>query len=626
MARSAAFAALKQLARDILVAKRRGIDVKALHAERAERAARGGLTRRSFLAAAGAAGGVLALPKLARAGGKVDTNPTIAIVGAGISGLAAALTLTDAGLTNVTVYESKNRLGGRMFSNTPMIGSSSYWTDNQVTEWCGELVDSDHTTIMQLCARYNIPLDDMAAAEPANSNPVYYFGGKYYTIDQVLADFTPVIDQVVADSCAAIPANKNDGTPNDDGTVLYNAITPAGIALDNMSVHEYIETYVPGGHSSNMGQLLDAAYASEYGADTTDQSALNLVLLLSGLPDGVDYDIFGGSDERYHIRGGNQLLPLAIANDLTTNYGDGIIQLNSKLTQIALDPSGQIAMSFDVTQSGVVTPTEVLADAVILALPFAVMADAVDFTGAGFDQLKIRAITELGRGLCSKLQLQFTSRLWNTSGAWGVDNGEETFSDNGNQCSWHVTRAQPGTSGILNGYTGGTPTLLRAETADVSFGVVNVGDQGTNIATVATQFLGQLEQIFPTITPLYNGKATLSLPHNDTDFRLAYSYWRVGQYQAFAGYERAPQGNIFFAGEHTSVDSQGYMEGGAEEGIRAASEVMAAVAAGDFVTPAKPSSGGGLCDAGGATSAGAIVPAAAIVVGLAVQRRGSTDD
>ena len=50
-----------------------------------------------------------------------------------------------------------------------------------------------------------------------------------------------------------------------------------------MSVYDWIETRVPGGHKSNLGKLLDEAYASELGSDTKDQSALNIVLMLSGI-------------------------------------------------------------------------------------------------------------------------------------------------------------------------------------------------------------------------------------------------------------------------------------------------------------------------------------------------------
>ena len=56
---------------------------------------------------------------------------------------------------------------------------------------------------------------------------------------------------------------------------------------------------------------------------------------------------------------------------------------------------------------------------------------------------------------------------------------------------------------------------------------------------------------------------------------LMRAYWRVGQYYTIAGYEGVRQGNVHFAGEHTSVDFQGWMEGGAITGVRAANEVLA---------------------------------------------------
>ena len=39
-----------------------------------------------------------------------------------------------------------------------------------------------------------------------------------------------------------------------------------------MSIYDYIERYVPGGHRSPLGALLDVAYNIEYGAETTVRS------------------------------------------------------------------------------------------------------------------------------------------------------------------------------------------------------------------------------------------------------------------------------------------------------------------------------------------------------------------
>jgi monoamine oxidase len=66
----------------------------------------------------------------------------LAIVGAGIAGLNAALTLRDKGIGS-TVYEASDRIGGRMHSDR-----SGYWANAQVSEFCGELIDTNHTVIL----------------------------------------------------------------------------------------------------------------------------------------------------------------------------------------------------------------------------------------------------------------------------------------------------------------------------------------------------------------------------------------------------------------------------------------------------------------------------------------------
>jgi monoamine oxidase len=58
----------------------------------------------------------------------------------------------------------------------------------------------------------------------------------------------------------------------------------------------------------------------------------------------------------------------------------------------------------------------------------------------------------------------------------------------------------------------------------------------------------------------------------------SYTCWRVGQ-GVFYGSEEEAVDNVHFAGEHTSGDYQGWMEGGAESGVRAATEIIDALAA-----------------------------------------------
>ncbi len=194
----------------------------------------------------------------------------------------------------------------------------------------------------------------------------------------------------------------------------------------------------------------------------------------------------------------------------------------------------------------------------------------LDCSRAGFDALKLRAIRELGAGHNGKLHLQFTSRLWTQPGAWGLSNGS-TYADTGYQCSWESTRGQPGASGILVNYTGGS-------VADSMALKHPYGDsRDSRVLSDAQRFLAQIEPVFPGLSARWNGRAASSMAHLNRLWNSSYCYWRVGQCQAFAGYERVRQGNVFFCGEHTSLDCQGFMEGGGSEGVRAGKEVLGAV-------------------------------------------------
>jgi monoamine oxidase len=327
-----------------------------------------------------------------------------------------------------------------------------------------------------------------------------------------------------------------------------------------MSIHQWIASRVPGGHNSNLGQLLDVAYTVEYGADTRDQSALNLIYMLSG-SERKPMEVFGESDERYHLRGGNQRLPVAMAAALPR----GTVRTGRRLTRIVSDADGSVTLTFESASA----KETVVADRVILTLPFAVLR-TLDFGDAGFDSRKRAAINELGAGRTAKLMVQFGERGWSAQ-TEGPGNGA-TFTDLPYQASWDVTRAQPGKSGVIVGFSGG-PGVRPYHTHSAPYTTA----RNTATHAAATTFVEQFNQVFPGVQEQFNGKAHLATPYQDPNFRCSYSYYRVGQYHRFGGYEKIRQRSIHFAGEHCSQDYQGFMEGGASEGLRAANEVLAAV-------------------------------------------------
>lgn len=238
------------------------------------------------------------------------------------------------------------------------------------------------------------------------------------------------------------------------------------------------------------------------------------------------------------------------------------VRTNQRLAAIRQRSDGSFALTFE---SGS-TLQEEIADLVVLTLPFAVLR-TLDYSRAGFDRLKTKAIEQLGRGHNGKLKLQFTWRLWNQRGNWDKSNGS-SFSDLGYQNTWEPTRGQAGNSGILNDYTGST--IADQKRTQVPFAFIGNAD----VQNDATRFLKQINTVFPGLRQLWNGKAISSLPHLSPSFNCSYSFWRVNQYHTIAGYEGVRQGNVFFAGEHTSQDFQGFMEGVASEGERAAGEIL----------------------------------------------------
>jgi len=487
-----------------------------------------GISRRQFLQAAAVAALSPALPltlpfrtaEASRARGEAR----IAIVGGGLAGLTCAYRLKQAGYL-ATVYEATDRLGGRCWTRR------GEFAEDQLAEHGGELIDTGHIEIRQLARELGLTLDNLYQAERQGTEPVYYFGGRPYTYAEATDDIKQIWQKVHRDLSEA-------GYPT-----LYNRSTPRGRELDAMSIIDWIEESVPGGMGSRLGKLLDVAYNIEYGAESIEQSALNLLYLLGYSGQGR-LRIFGPSNEKYHVRGGNDQITARLAAEL-----DGQLESRRRLEAVRRRSDGTYTLVF--------ADLEVTADRVVLALPFSILRSAVDLSQAGFRPLKLTAIAELGMGTNTKLNVQFTDRHWEGLGYTG-----ESFADTGYQATWEVSRGQPGQAGILVNYTGG---LVGA-----SF------SWGTPMQR-AEQFVQQLEPVMPGVTAKFNGHATVDYWTGYRWTRGSYPYWKVGQCSGFAGVEGEPENNCHFAGDHTSIDFQGYLNGAVESGQRAAAEIAHAL-------------------------------------------------
>lgn len=521
-ARTPLGAALRRAARIVGAARREGAppldEVVDLARERR-------WTRREILKA-GAAGAALAAsgPLAAACHGTRSGPgaPRIAVIGAGIAGLNAAWRLAQAGY-GATIYEASDRTGGRMYTARDLLAPGL------TTELGGEFIDTEHAEILALAEEFGLPLFDRQAPSETALAAGYFFGGRHYSEAEVLAAFAPLAARIQEDY---------DST---EDLVDYAHEGGAG-ALDRTSIAEYLEQI---GATGFIRDLLDVAYVTEYGLDADEQSALNLIFLI-GLDLAEGFQIFGTSDERYKIQGGNQ----RIVDELAARLDDRIA-LGHRLAAIRARGRG-FALYFERTGGGT---REVAADVVLLTLPFTLLRQ-VD-VDVPLPAVQRRAIDELGYGTNAKVLVGLTARPWRTQGFTG-----ECFTDAAFQLCWDSSQLQPGIAGGLTLYSGGAPGL-------------EVG--GGSAESQAARLLPGVEQAFPGVLAAQSG--TVARFHWPTHpFTLAsYACYRPGQWTTIAGAEGLAVGNLFFAGEHTSYDFQGYMQGGAQSGRDAAEAILARV-------------------------------------------------
>jgi monoamine oxidase len=517
MARTPLFRQLQQIRAVAVEAQKSSAPVDEIWHEREARQ----LDRREFLRRTALLAASLGFfprhPLLAAVG----HSQKIAIIGGGLAGLTCAYRLKQQGIFSI-VYEGAERLGGRCFT------LRDAFADGQTVERGGELIDTDHVHVRRLAHELELTLDDLHAHEAPHSEELYFFHGGRYSRMQATRDFQKILPRLQADFAAT------------GGDASWNKSNAAGRALDQISIANWIRRNVPDGLDSNLGRLLKTAYTTEYGGEIAAQSALNLVYQIGETERG-HFDVLGSSDERFHVRGGNDLLVSRLAAKLCDR-----IERPRKLIALRRLSDGRFDLVFD---QGNVT-----ADKVVLAVPFTMLRKVVDLSRAGLSPRKMTAIREIGMGTNSKLHLQFHERVWEKRGLNG-----EVFADSGFQNCWDTTRAQRGRAGILLNFTGGK--------VGAAFGR---GDEASH----AKKFLGEIEPAIPGLTSAWNQKSAVTCWLKNAWSRGSYSFWRVGQWTKFGGYEGEPEGNLHFCGEHTS-EFQGFMNGAVESGERVAAELLA---------------------------------------------------
>jgi monoamine oxidase len=511
-------------------AEQRKMPVDEVAAERQERL----LTRRRLLAEGTAAAAVFAGVNLkpARA---ATSSARIAIVGAGLAGLRCAHMLWTGGSRIAsTVYEADTtHLGGRCWS------LRGYFQNGLVGEHGGAFINHDETAIRNLAKNLGLKEEVVNGGDLLTGKEIYWFDGRPYTYEDANADWGDIGYPVFQSTYKQAPWPQR-----------YNSSTAEGRRLDRVTIPDWLDqTGISS--SSRFGRLMLANSVSEYGGDPSDQPALNLLYLLAyNSPNSLQP--LPGYDEKYHVVGGNDQIVSRMAAQLPS----GNVKQGYEL--IALKDNGNRTYTLTF-QTGNRT-TQVTADHVVLALPFSTLRN-VDLTQSNLSPLKMLAIQTLGMGQNAKIHVQVSKKTWPALGYSGV-----SYTDWNAYCVAWDDSVPLGNSGpaILLAFPGGS----------TGQNVLTGAGHGKAPNKDVNWFLNQIEPVFPGTTAAYSGLAYEDHWSVDPWHKGAYSYWRLGQYTGFSGYEGVQEGNVHFAGEHTDPEEQGFLNGAVSSGERAASEMM----------------------------------------------------
>ena len=210
----------------------------------------------------------------------------------------------------------------------------------------------------------------------------------------------------------------------------YDSWTPAGRALDDLTVDQWLAANVPGGLSSRFAKLMQSNAVAEYGLDPPQQSALNFIYLLGWNAQNTLSPI-NGADEKYSVRGGNDQLDHPDGG----RAARGTVRTGRRLVAVRALADGRVRLTFATVGDDASTSPPTGSCSPCRSRRCATSTSARRAAGRSPAQ----AIQELGLGANAKLHLGVRRRPWVEQGYGGAVYTNVT----GFQCGWDDTADQP---------------------------------------------------------------------------------------------------------------------------------------------------------------------------------------
>lgn len=466
--------------------------------------------RRAFLSAAAAAG-------VARPVRAATANADVVVVGAGLSGLRAAMDLEDLGF-KVQVIEGRNRIGGRVYSLRNLPGAP---------EAGGNGFGAGYGRCLDMAERLGVTLVN-GFPRLAMDKLAIVLGGQYIAPDR----WESAAANILPEAYRKLPPYAVAGTLVAKTNPLKNPddwYDPAFARFDRPVRDLYRQEGFDEAQTA-LGYDLNAYYGT---------SSYDVSLLMAYFNDVWVRGMMTDPPVSYYCKGGNQGLPEAMARRLKTP-----VHLKRPVAAIRSEADGVDVQCVD--------GSRYRAKYAVCTVPLPVMR-FIRFDPP-LPELHAKAVKTVPYIPMTQIHLLAKRKFWEddglspamwSDGPFGVF-VPQRFADDPAE----ITSFMVGTRGFM------ATRLDQYEPAEAKKLVV------AEIERVRPAAKGQLEAV--------TLKSWVRDPFSGGDWAI----WGPGQVTELFGHVAAPHGRIHFAGEHTARSNRG-MEGAQESGERAAQEIAA---------------------------------------------------